>query len=61
MSECLCGYSTDYPNCNGTHKAIKKLKQDIIDKINDIDLEEDGFQLNAVGMRMLAIKAVDEI
>jgi CDGSH-type Zn-finger protein len=30
---CSCGYSTDMPNCNGTHKVVKKVRSDIADKV----------------------------
>ena len=34
MGACSCGYTTDMRgNCNGTHKAVKKVKQDLQDKL----------------------------
>ena len=39
MGACGCGYTTDpEKNCNGTHKVVKAVKEDIIAK-----LEADGF------------------
>ena len=39
MGACECGYTTDpEKNCNGTHKAVKAVKADVIAK-----LEADGF------------------
>lgn len=28
--QCGCGFSTDYPTCNGTHKVVKTVKDKII-------------------------------
>lgn len=34
MGKCSCGYSTDLEkNCNGTHKIVKSVKNDIINKL----------------------------
>jgi len=33
MGMCGCGFSTEYPMCNGTHKVVKEIK----DKIFDFD------------------------
>ena len=30
---CACGFSTEYPNCNGTHKVVKSVKDKIIAEI----------------------------
>ena len=39
MSECKCGFTTDpEKQCNGTHKVVKAVKEDIIAK-----LEAEGF------------------
>ena len=39
MGACGCGYTTDpEKNCNGTHKIVKAVKEDIIAK-----LEAEGF------------------
>lgn len=39
MGACGCGYTTDpEKNCNGTHKVVKAVKEDIIAK-----LEAEGF------------------
>lgn len=39
MGACTCGYTTDpEKNCNGTHNVVKKVKADIIAK-----LEANGF------------------
>lgn len=27
---CSCGFSTMYPNCNGTHSIVKAVKNEII-------------------------------
>jgi len=38
---CSCGFSTDYPNCNGTHKVVKTVKTKLLQKINEIELDPD--------------------
>ena len=39
MGACACGYTTDpEKNCNGTHKVVKAVKEDLAKK-----LEENGF------------------
>ena len=54
MAECKCGYTTDAENnCNGTHKVVKKVKEDLIKKIDEIDMGENDTQLNALGMKMM--------
>jgi len=54
MSECKCGYTTDEQNnCNGTHKVVKKVKEDLLKKIDEINLGEDSDQLNGLGMKMM--------
>lgn len=55
MGTCKCGFSTDpEKNCNGTHKIVKAVREEIATAIESIDLGEDNNQLNALGMRMLA-------
>lgn len=56
MGQCKCGYSTEYPDCNGTHKVVAAVKEDIINKLENIDI--DGSKLNALGFKMLAIDAI---
>lgn len=55
---CGCGFSTEYPECNGTHKVVKSVKDKIIEAIESIPTESNGVQLNAVGMKILAIDAI---
>jgi len=59
--QCGCGFSTEYPTCNGTHKVVKAVKDKIIAEIEAIPLEENTSQLNALGMKMLAIDVVKKI
>lgn len=55
MVKCGCGYTTDKEGmCNGTHKAVKSLREDIAKQIEAISLGEDNDQVNGVGMRILA-------
>lgn len=58
---CSCGFSTEYPNCNGTHKIVKSVKEKIIDEIEKIPLQSNGAQLNALGMRILIIDLIKKI
>jgi CDGSH-type Zn-finger protein len=55
---CGCGFSTEYPVCNGTHKVVKEIKDKIIAEIEKIPLESNGVQLNAVGMKMLVVDVI---
>lgn len=55
---CGCGFSTEYPECNGTHKIVKSVKDKIIEQIEQIPLESNGLQLNALGMKILVIDAI---
>jgi hypothetical protein len=54
MSECKCGYTKDIKkNCDGSHKTVKKVKEDLIKKIDEIDIGNSDNQLNAIGMKMM--------
>ena len=54
---CSCGFSTEYPECNGTHKVVKKVRDEIVKKLESIDLSEgSNVSLNALGMKILAIE-----
>lgn len=51
---CTCGHSKAYPICDGTHKIVKKVKEDIKNKIDMIDLSsKENEALNAVGLKIL--------
>lgn len=55
MGNCLCGFTTDEnKNCNGTHKVVKAVREEIAKSIEAISLGEDNAQINGIGMRMLA-------
>ena len=56
---CGCGFSTEYPECNGTHKVVKLVKDKIIADIEAIDIS-DG-KLNALGMKMLVVDAIKKV
>lgn len=58
---CGCGFSTEYPNCNGTHKVVKAVKDKIIQNIESIPLESNGLQLNAVGLKILIIDKIKQV
>jgi hypothetical protein len=50
MAECTCGFSTEYPTCNGTHKVVQKVREEIARQIEGILYTHE----NAEGMKMLA-------
>jgi hypothetical protein len=56
---CGCGFSTEYPQCNGTHKIVKSVKDKIIADIEAIDIS-DG-KLNGLGMKMLVLDAIKKV
>lgn len=49
-SECKCGFSTDFPSCNGTHKVVQKVREQIASDIEAIVIDKE----NAMGMKILA-------
>jgi hypothetical protein len=50
MGKCGCGYTTDKEGmCNGTHKAVKALREDLIKAVDAIEIE--ASITNAVGMK----------
>ena len=56
MGTCKCGFTTDEEkNCNGTHKIVKAVREQIAKEIEAIDLGGTS-QLNGLGMRSLAAK-----
>lgn len=53
MGKCGCGYTTDKEGmCNGTHKAVKALREDIAKQIEALEIETSV--TNALGMRTMA-------
>ena len=59
---CSCGFTTNQDNtCNGNHKVVKSVKDKIIEEIEKIDLGEDNYQLNALGMKMLIIDTIKKV
>lgn len=56
---CGCGFSTDYPNCNGTHLVVMNVKKKILEQIEAIDIS-DG-KLNALGMKMLVVDTIKKV
>lgn len=58
---CSCGFSTEYPECNGTHKVVKQVKDKIIEEIEKIPLQSNGAQLNAVGMKILVLDVIKKV
>ena len=55
MSQCKCGFTTDPENnCNGTHKVVKAVREQIAQEIEAIEIQTSV--TNALGMRMEAAK-----
>jgi hypothetical protein len=55
MGQCRCGFTTDPENnCNGTHKVVKAVRDQIATSIESIEIEDSV--TNALGMRILAAK-----
>lgn len=61
MGQCRCGHTRDIEkNCDGTHKVVKAVKEEIANKIDCLSLGEENEQLNGLGMRILAAKTARE-
>ncbi len=59
MGQCRCGFTRDLEkNCDGTHKVVKAVKDELVKKIEAIEIEDSV--TNAVGMKTMAIKVVKE-
>ena len=55
MGQCKCGFTTDPDNnCNGTHKVVKAVREQIAQGIEALPIEESV--TNALGMQILAAK-----
>lgn len=55
MGTCKCGFSTDLEkNCNGTHKIVKAVREQIAQEIESLQIESSV--TNAVGMQLMAAK-----
>lgn len=55
MSQCKCGFTTDSENnCNGTHKVVKAVREQIAQQIEAIEIKTSV--TNALGMQMEAAK-----
>jgi hypothetical protein len=55
MGQCRCGFTTDPENnCNGTHKVVKAVREQIAASIEAVEIEDSV--TNALGMRILAAK-----
>jgi hypothetical protein len=55
MAQCKCGFTRDPDNkCNGTHKVVQSVRDDIVAKIEALPVEY--AYTNALGMKMMAIK-----
>lgn len=58
---CTCGFSTRYPECVGTHKVVQNVKDKLIEAVEAIELENDGSQLNALGMKMIVLDTIKKV
>ena len=55
MGQCKCGFTTDPENnCNGTHKVVKAVREQIAKEIEDIEIQSSI--TNALGMQIMAVK-----
>lgn len=56
MGTCVCTHTRDEEkNCDGTHKVVKAVREQIAKEIESIDLGGSS-QLNGLGVRMIATK-----
>ena len=57
MGQCVCGHTrNEEKNCDGTHKVVKAVREQIATEIESLSLVEGTAQTNALGMRMMAAK-----
>ena len=57
MGQCKCGFTRDLDkNCDGSHKTVKAVKDEITKKIDAIEIESSI--TNALGVKMTAIDIV---
>lgn len=55
MTNCKCGFTTDEnKQCNGTHKIVKSVRDQIVKDIESIKIEDSV--TNALGMKIEAIR-----
>jgi hypothetical protein len=55
MGSCVCTYTRDEDkNCDGTHKVVKAVREEIAKAIEAIEIRPSIE--NAVGMQMMAVK-----
>lgn len=55
MGTCKCGFTTDADkNCNGTHKIVKAVREQIAKDIESLTIETSI--TNALGMQIMAAK-----
>lgn len=63
MSNCKCGFSSNVEKkCDGTHKTVKLVRDQIAEKIESIPLySSETSQLNALGMRIIAAEVARDM
>lgn len=55
MGTCKCGFSRDEEkNCDGTHKIVKQIREQIATEIESLPLVHNHSQQNALGIRIMA-------
>ena len=55
MGSCICNHTRDEEkNCDGTHKVIKAIREEIAKEIESIEIK--ASIENAVGMQIMAAK-----
>lgn len=56
MGSCVCTYTrNEEKNCDGTHKVVRAVREQIAKEIEAIDLGSSS-QLNGLGVKMIATK-----
>lgn len=56
MGSCVCTHTRDEDkNCDGTHKVVRAIREQIAKEIEAIDLGTSS-QLNGLGVKMIATK-----
>lgn len=42
MPTCICGFSTEMPNCNGTHRIVKAVREAVLKDIeSELSLDQE--------------------
>lgn len=50
MPICICKFSTDMPNCNGTHRIVKAVRESIAQEIESDSILSDEDRVRIAGI-----------